>query len=95
MLSQKLILICAKLFSEIVLSGGSTFLRGFGDRLLTELKHLAPRDTKIRIFAPPERKTATWLGGSILSSLSTFKKVIFLFVFLYGTWKLEISEISL
>ena len=32
-------------------------------------------DTKIKIFAPPERKYSTWIGGSILASLSTFKKM--------------------
>ena len=30
---------------------------------------------KIKIFAPPERKYATWIGGSILAGLSTFKKM--------------------
>lgn len=30
---------------------------------------------KIKIFAPPERKYSTWIGGSILAGLSTFRKV--------------------
>lgn len=64
-----------KLYSEIVLSGGSTLFTGFGDRLLTEVRRLAPRDTKIRIFAPQERILSTWMGGSILASLATFKKM--------------------
>lgn len=63
------------LFSQIVLSGGSTMFQGFGDRLLNETRKLAPKDIKIRISAPPERKTSTWIGGSILSSLATFKKM--------------------
>ena len=37
------------LFSNIVLSGGSTLFRGFGDRLLSEVKKLAPKDVKIRV----------------------------------------------
>ena len=61
------------LFSQIVLSGGSTLFPGFGDRLLNDVRRLAPKDTKIRITAPPERLTATWIGGSILASLATFK----------------------
>ena len=61
------------LFEQIVLSGGSTLFPGFGDRLLNDVRRLAPKDTKIRITAPPERKTATWIGGSILASLATFK----------------------
>lgn len=63
------------LYSSIVLSGGSTLTKGFGDRLLTEVQRLAPKDTRIKIFAPPERIYTTWAGGSILAGLSTFKKV--------------------
>ena len=51
------------LFSQIVLSGGTTLLKGFGERLLLEVrKHrLSPRETKIRIAAPPERIYTTWI----------------------------------
>ncbi|KFO85443.1 Alpha-centractin, partial [Buceros rhinoceros silvestris] len=63
------------LFSNIVLSGGSTLFKGFGDRLLSEVKKLAPKDVKIRISAPQERLYSTWIGGSILASLDTFKKM--------------------
>mmetsp|Transcript_31633 Transcript_31633/g.80255 ORF Transcript_31633/g.80255 Transcript_31633/m.80255 type:complete len:382 (+) Transcript_31633:122-1267(+) len=63
------------LFSSIVLSGGSTMFEKFGDRLLNDLRKLAPKDIKIRISAPPERKFSTWIGGSILASLATFKKM--------------------
>lgn len=48
---------------------------GFGDRLLNEVKKLALKDVKIKIYAPPERKYSTWIGGSILAGLGTFKKV--------------------
>jgi len=63
------------LFSNIVLSGGSTLCKGFGDRLLNEVKKLALKDVKIKIYAPPERKYSTWIGGSILAGLNTFKKM--------------------
>ncbi|KAJ1967527.1 centractin- actin- protein of the dynactin complex [Dispira parvispora] len=63
------------LYSNIVLSGGTTLCRGFGDRLLNEVRKLAVKDSKIKIYAPPERKYSTWIGGSILASLSTFKKM--------------------
>lgn len=86
------------LYSNVVLSGGSTLCKGifipccfdesltlplslgFGDRLLSEIKRLALKDIKIKIYAPPERKYSTWIGGSILASLSTFKKVSVLFL---------------
>jgi len=63
------------LYSNIVLSGASTLFPGFGDRLLNEVKHIAPKDIKIKISAPPERKYSTWMGGSILATLTTFKKM--------------------
>jgi len=63
------------LYSNIVLSGGSTLYKGFGDRLLSEIKKLAPKEIKIRISAPQERLYSTWIGGSILASLDTFKKM--------------------
>ena len=64
-------------FSQIILSGGSTLFPGFGDRLLSEVKKhpLSPKDTKIRISAPTERLYSTFVGGSILASLSTFKSM--------------------
>ncbi|KAL2152590.1 hypothetical protein VTH82DRAFT_5774 [Thermothelomyces myriococcoides] len=63
------------LYSNIVLSGGSTLTKGFGDRLLAEVQRVAVRDMRIKIFAPPERKYSTWIGGSILAGLSTFRKM--------------------
>src|ERR1700760_4957156 len=63
------------LFGSIVLSGGSTLTKGFGDRLLNEIQRLAVKDMRIKIFAPPERLYSTWIGGSILAGLSTFRKM--------------------
>jgi actin-related protein len=60
------------LFSNIVLSGGTTMYPGIADRLSKEMTSLAPSSVKIKIVAPPERKYSVWIGGSILSSLSTF-----------------------
>lgn len=53
----------------------ANFIPGFGDRLLNEVKKLALKDVKIKIYAPPERKYSTWIGGSILAGLGAFKKV--------------------
>eukprot|EP00727_Mastigamoeba_balamuthi_P007415 m51a1_g3294 putative alpha-centractin (376) ;mRNA; f:282857-284493 len=63
------------LWSNILLSGGSTLFPNFGKRLLNELKSLAPKDTKIRIVAPPERVLSAWIGGSLIASLNSFKKL--------------------
>ena len=63
------------LYANIILSGGSTLTKGFGDRLLNEVKLGAVKDMRIKIYAPPERKYSTWIGGSILAGLSTFRKM--------------------
>lgn len=37
---------------------------------------LAPPTMKIKVVAPPERKYAVWIGGSILASLATFPQMV-------------------
>jgi actin-related protein len=63
------------LYSNIVLSGGTTMFQGIGERMTKELTALAPSTMKIKVVAPPERKYSVWIGGSILSSLSTFQQM--------------------
>jgi len=61
------------LLANIVLSGGTTMYAGIADRMQKEVTALAPATIKVKIIAPPERKYSVWIGGSILSSLSTFQ----------------------
>jgi actin len=61
------------LYTNVVLSGGTTMFTGIDKRLEKELTQLAPASVKVKIVAPPERKYSVWIGGSILSSLSTFQ----------------------
>jgi actin len=63
------------LYGNIVLSGGTTMFEGIDARMEKEIKALAPQTMKIKIVAPPERKYSVWIGGSILSSLSTFQQM--------------------
>jgi len=63
------------LYANIVLSGGTTMFGGIGERMTKELTALAPSTMKIKVVAPPERKYSVWIGGSILSSLSTFQQM--------------------
>lgn len=65
----------SKLFSQVVLAGGSTLFTGFGDRMLYEVRARSPSHTRIRISAPPERLHSAYVGGSILASLATFKSM--------------------
>lgn len=62
------------LYQNIVLSGGTTLYVGLPERLTKELKLLANQNmaNKIKVVAVPERKYCVWIGGSILSSISTF-----------------------
>jgi len=63
------------LYANVVLSGGTTMFSGIGERMTKELTALAPSTMKIKVVAPPERKYSVWIGGSILSSLSTFQQM--------------------
>merc|ERR1719230_1672847 len=63
------------LYGNIVMSGGTTMYPGIADRLQKEVTALAPPTMKIKVIAPPERKYSVWIGGSILSSLSTFQQM--------------------
>ena len=46
---------------------------GISERVNKEIVALAPSKMKIKVVAPAERKYSVWIGGSILSSLSTFQ----------------------
>jgi len=61
------------LYSNIVMSGGTTMFPGIADRMKKEVTAKAPSTMSIKIVAPPERKYSVWIGGSILASLSTFE----------------------
>merc|ERR1712038_90012 len=63
------------LYGNVVMSGGTTMYTGIPERVQKEVKSLAPDSMTIKIIAPPERKYSVWIGGSILSSLSTFEEM--------------------
>jgi actin-related protein len=64
-----------ELMKNVVLSGGSTLFKHYGDRLLIEMRSLFPDIERIKIHAPPERKYSSWMGGSVLASLDTFRSM--------------------
>jgi len=63
------------LYANNVASGGTTMFPGIADRMQKEIIALAPPTIKVKIIAPPERKYSVWIGGSILTSLSTFNSM--------------------
>ncbi|GMI47730.1 hypothetical protein TrCOL_g6595 [Triparma columacea] len=77
----------ADLFSNVVLAGGTTMTEGFSDRLKREIMNNGSDNPQISgLNVVPDargnepgynsqRKTAAWIGGSILASLDTFAKI--------------------
>ncbi|EDV98384.1 actin-like protein 53D [Drosophila grimshawi] len=63
------------MYSNIVLSGGSTMFRNIEVRLQRDIVALAPSTMRIKITAHPERRFAVWSGGSVLASLSSFQNM--------------------
>ncbi|NXW41832.1 ACT protein, partial [Nyctiprogne leucopyga] len=63
------------LYSNLLLSGGSTLFPGLEERILKEMKLQAPAGMFVRIIAPPERKYCVWIGASILTSLTSFRQM--------------------
>lgn len=61
------------LYSNIVLSGGTTMIRDFDKKLEHELRLILNSNVDVKVIAPPERKYSVWMGGSILASLPTFE----------------------
>ena len=55
------------------MSGGTTLFPGFPEKLSKKTKQLV--DKTVKIISPPERKYLAFIGGAILSSLSTFKEM--------------------
>lgn len=65
------------LLSNIVVTGGSTLLYKFNERLNYEVNSIYP-STRNKLIAPGsvvERKYAAWIGGSILASLGSFHQL--------------------
>ncbi|MFX0025724.1 MAG: actin, cytoplasmic 2 [Candidatus Hermodarchaeota archaeon] len=63
------------LYSNIVLSGGSTMFPGIKERLTKEIKEMISESVDVRIISPPERMYSVWIGGSILGSLKSFHRM--------------------
>ncbi|KAI1870671.1 uncharacterized protein JN550_004817 [Neoarthrinium moseri] len=65
------------LLGNIVVTGGSSLLTGFNDRLNSELSAMYP-GMRIKLHAAgltTERRFGAWIGGSILASLGTFHQM--------------------
>lgn len=63
------------LYQNIVLSGGSTLFKGFGDRLLQEIKKNVAKDMKIRVSIQKPVGVPEKLN-SLLSDCSTTRAIV-------------------
>lgn len=65
------------LLGNVVVTGATSLLNGFNDRLNNELTAMYP-GLKVKIYAAgltSERRFGAWIGGSILASLGTFHQM--------------------
>ena len=65
------------LWNNIIIAGINTMDEGIVNRLEKEIYNIRTNNYRIKIVAPPEREFSDWIGGSILSSLSTFEELWF------------------
>jgi len=56
---------------NICLTGGTTLMKGYVERLKSELGQ-ALTNNNFNLVSTPERQYSNWIGGSIISSLSNF-----------------------
>lgn len=63
----------ADLFRDIVLTRGSSLFSGMEKRMEKEIQSLEV-SVRVRVSATSERQLASWIGGSILTSLTSSSK---------------------
>ncbi|KAL0485532.1 actin [Acrasis kona] len=63
------------LYKNIILSGRNTLFRDIEKRISKEIKYLIPGQVEIQVVAPTDIKYSTWIGGSMLGSLSSFDQM--------------------
>jgi len=62
------------LYDSIITAGGSSLFHGFSDRLHRGISRLRPKDIKVTLIAPTNRKLSCWIGGATVTGLNTFNK---------------------
>ena len=65
-----------ELYSNLLLTGGNMLYGSFIEELLARIGEAAPANVKVKpvsVCWPTERKYLGWIGGSIVTSLSSFQ----------------------
>jgi actin len=60
------------LYKSILFCGGNSFIPGICERIHYELSKLVSSSITLSIPSKPDTKHGVWVGGSVLSSISSF-----------------------
>ena len=67
------------MLNNIVLSGGTTMMPGFSNRINLQLKDVLNRENinynSYQVIAEGNRNISSWIGASMISSMSSFNNV--------------------
>lgn len=63
------------LYKSIVITGGTTMIKGLPERISKEVGALAQPSMKFELVSTPGRRNSVWLGGSVLASLEDFPQL--------------------
>jgi len=67
------------MLNNIVLSGGTTMMPGFSNRINLQLKDVLNREnisySSYKVIAEGNRNISSWIGASMISSMSSFNNV--------------------
>ena len=61
---------------NMLIGGGNTLLPGLAERLQAEMQKLIPSTMRSKVIAPPGRGFSSFVGASILGSLSSFNQML-------------------
>lgn len=59
------------LYANIIVTGGNALFSGFEERLLSDVRKLAPDDHEVNVTVPENPSSYAWLGGAMLASTSS------------------------
>ena len=63
-----------ELFGNILMTGGGCAFSQMNERMSTEMNKLTAQTMNIKIRNIVEKRCSAWIGGCILSSLSSFEE---------------------
>lgn len=59
------------LYANIIVTGGNALFSGFEERLLSDVRKLAPDDYELSVTVPEKPSSYAWLGGAMLASTTS------------------------